>query len=205
MLKRTSLILLYCLFATACSYKTVELKPNVPVVSVADLQTRLNDFDSWNLQTRIAIRHQSQAWRGLLHWVQRANTFKMVFTSPMGNRVMMIEGLDDGRIVATDAKQHSDNIDAVVKDLLGVEVRQSDLHFWLMGAPAPDKDYQDIEFSQGGRISSFRQNGWQVQYGAYHDEFCSWRPKQIILSQSDTQMWLNIRSHSLSDGTTPLC
>ena len=209
-LKRVSLILFSCLFVAACSQKTLELpEPVVPVFAVADLQTRLNNFDSWNLQTRIAVRHQDWGWRGMLHWVQRGNTFKMVFTSLMGNRVMLIEGLGDGRIVATDAKRRqrqSNNIDAVVEDLLGIAVNQNDLHFWLRGAPAPDKDYQDIELSQSGRISSFRQNGWLVQYDAYHNESCrSWLPQQIILSQPTTQLWLNIRSHSLPDGTKLLC
>lgn len=195
-------VLSCCVLITACSQQTLELKERAKQsILVADLHNRIEGLNVWNLQTRIAVRHQAWSWRGVLHWTQRQDTFKMVFTSLMGNRVMLVESLDDGSVVAIDAnrkQQQTENVAAVVADLLGVAVEQDDLRFWLLGAPVSGRSYHDLQLTQSGQLSSFRQGNWLIQYNTYHDESCqSWLPKQIVLSQSETKLWLNIRSWSL--------
>ena len=191
-----------CLLFGACSQQTLKLEADVADTAVSVMQERIAGYTQWDMQMRIALRHDKLSWRGIMQWTQREDRFAMIFNDFLGRRLMLIESRPDGSVSAIDSKgrqtQASDP-SVLLKSMLGTEVSVADLHYWLLGAPAPDESYFDPEFDVQGRLQSYKQGEWTISYTDYRDDDClDWSPGSLILSREQTQLRLSIRSWQTS-------
>ena len=188
----------FCLLLSACSQQTLKLETNRVDSTVRVLQARIASHPQWDMQVRIALRHDKLSWRGIMQWQQREDSFRMVFTGLWGRRLMLIESQQDGSVSAIDSKGHrrqASDPSVLIESMLGTEVPVDSLHYWLLGAPAPDASYSNPEFDAQGRLQSYQQSEWTINYSDYWEEDCMlWLPSSLTLSHDQTQLWLNIRA-----------
>ena len=162
------------------------------------MQERIAGYTQWDMQMRIALRHDKLSWRGIMQWTQREDEFDMVFNDILGRRLMFIKSQPNGSVLAIDSKgrqtQASDPA-VLIKSMLGTEVPVESLHYWLLGSPVPDESYFDLEFDSQGRLQSYKQGEWTISYTDYREDDClDWSPLSLTLSRAQTQLWLHIRS-----------
>ncbi len=187
-----------CLLFGACSQQTLKLETHIVDTAVSVMQERIAGYTQWDMQMRIALRHDKFSWRGIMQWTRREDGFAIIFSDLLGRRLMFIESRPDGSVSAIDSKgrqtQASDP-SALIKSMLGTEVPVESLHYWLLGAPTPGESYFDIEFDTQGRLQFYKQGGWAISYTDYRDDDClDWSPGSLTLSRAQTQLWLHIRS-----------
>ena len=187
-----------CLLLVACSQRGLKLEDAVADSAVATLQMRVAAYSKWDAQVRVALRHNKLSWRGTVQWLQREDSFSMVFSNLLGRRLMLIESRQDGSVSAVDAagqRRQAANSGALIQSLLGSEVPLDNLRYWLLGAPAPDKAYRHAEFNTQGQLQSYEQSDWLINYTAYYQDGClDGLPSKVSLNQATTQVQLHIRS-----------
>ena len=175
------------------------------------MQARIASHAQWDMQVRVALRHDKLSWRGIMQWRQREDSFRIIFTGLWGRRLMLIESQQDGSVLAIDSKGHrrqASDPSMLIESMLGTEVPVDSLHYWLLGAPAPDAPYSNPEFDAQRRLQSYQQSEWTINYSDYREEDCMlWLPSSLTLSRDQTQLWLNIRAWQASPETikTSVC
>ena len=199
-----SLISLCSLFA-GCARQSLNLETQVADSIVTTIQERADSYSEWDAQLRLALRHNKLSWRGIMQWVQREDSFNMAFSDLLGRRLLLIEGRQNGSVSMTDSKgyrKQASDPETLIKSVLGTEVPFDNLYYWLLGAPSPDMAYSNVEFDAQGRLQSYEQNGWVVNYTTYRQDDClDSLPSHLNLSQTDTQLWLNVRSWRILSDT----
>ena len=193
------LLMALCLLLGACSQQQpLKLEADVVNTAVSVMQERIASYTQWDMQMRIALRHDKLSWRGIMQWTQREDEFAMTFNDMLGRRLMLIESQSDGSVLAIDSKgrqTRASNPSVLIKSMLGTEVPVESLHYWLLGAPAPGESYFGIEFDAQGRLQFYKQSDWTISYTDYRDDDClDWSPASLTLSRAQTQLWLHIRS-----------
>ena len=193
------LLIALCLLLSACSQQqSLKLEADVVDTAVSVMQERIASYTQWDLQMRIALRHDKLSWRGIMQWSQRENGFAMTFNDMLGRRLLFIESQPDGSVSAVDSKgrqTRASDPSALIKSMLGTEVPIESLRYWLLGAPAPGESYFGIEFDAQGRLQLYKQSEWTISYTDYRDNDClDWSPGNLTLNREQTQLWLRIRS-----------
>lgn len=193
------------LLIVACSQQALNLEEYIAVPSVATLQERIADYTEWDAQIRVAMRHDKWSWRGTIQWMQHEGSFRMIFNDLFGRRMMLIESLEDGGVIATDAKgrrEQASDASVLMKSILGREVPLGNLYYWLLGAPTPKEAYSKLKFNEQGLLQSYEQNAWTISYTAYRQDDCLGEmPSNLNLVQGSTQLWLHIRSWQMPQHT----
>ena len=188
-----------CLLLNACSQQQpLKLEADVVDTAVSVMQKRIESYTQWDMQMRIALRHDKLSWRGIMQWTQRENGFAMTFTDMLGRRLLFIENQPDEGVLAIDfegRQTRASDPSALIKSMLGTEVPVESLRYWLLGAPAPSESYFDIEFDAQGRLQFYKQSEWTISYTDYRDDDClDWSPDNLTISRAQTQLWFRIRS-----------
>ena len=188
-----------------CAQQTLNLENNVADAIVATLQAQVAERSEWNIHLRVALKHKKWSWRGTMQWQQRDDNFNIVFNNLMGRRLLLIESLDDGGVVAVDAKgyrQQASNATLLIKSILGAELPLENLHYWLSGVPYPNTLYNQLEFNAQGLLQSYQQDGWTIDYTAYYPQGCmNGLPSNINLSDAHTRLWLHIQQWQTPQNT----
>ena len=187
-----------CLLLAACAQRSLKLEDAVADSAVDALQTRVAAYSEWDAQVRIALRHNKLSWRGIMQWLQRENSFSMVFSDLFGRRLMFIESRKDGSVSVIDAagqRRQVANSATLIESVLGSDVPLDNLNYWLLGAPAPDKTYRHAKFNTQGQLQSYEQSDWLISYTDYYQDGClEGLPNKLNLKKATTQLWLHIRS-----------
>ena len=120
----------------------------------------------FELAGRIAVRYQDRAFSSALRWKQDAQSDEIWLTAPLGQTIAyLLADASGATLTAADQKQYrARSIESLTRSALGWSFPVAGMRYWVLGQPAPGRDVTAVERGDGGRITRFRQDNWQVTF-----------------------------------------
>jgi outer membrane lipoprotein LolB len=188
-----SLVLLWLLLSGGCSSL-----PEAPVTNEsrsdwANHQTRLAEFNTWELHARSAIFADDEVYHVGINWQRQQARFVLVIEAPFGQGVFRVEsnlGIGNTGLVVLslpDGQQYfDDSAEALLLRVLGWALPVKGLESWIKGLPDESDNYL-FELRGDGRLKSLQQNDWTINYLEYFDTQSETPglPRKMYLKHSD--------------------
>jgi len=151
--------------------------------------------ENWSMSGKIGVRSPQQNLAGFLSWEQTSQGFDVYVSGPLSQGATRIIGNSHQvKIEQNGRTMRGVDPQQLIKENLGWPFPIENLPFWLKGKTAPNRQVANIE-KDGNRLSSFSQDGWQVnylRYNAYYE-----LPERIRISQGDWRFTIIIKNWSV--------
>lgn len=146
------------------------------------------------LDGRMSATDGRQAASGRVEWEHATHTDRLTLLSPLGQIVARLDsGPDGARLTSADGTQRdAPSADALLPEVLGIEVPSARLPRWVQGAPDIDADVRQRDAA--GRPQLVIDQGWRIDYLAYADEHPAALPARLDISRGDARIRLIIDS-----------
>lgn len=169
----------------------------------------IDNQQRWELSGKIGLRAPQLAESAYLNWRQCGDHFAVRISGPLGQTVARIDGRGaqltlqfEGR-----APMLTSEPETLMQQQLGWSLPIQSLRYWVRAEAAPGGDAQ---FSgPQPQPDVLQQNGWQINYFAYHQNGTTALPAKLRLSRIDNsggrdnlQATLIINEWLLSDAVT---
>lgn len=135
-------------------------------------QQKLNNssISSWQLSGKIGVKTGNKGGSATLKWAYQSSYQEIQLYGPFGGGRVKISLTNDSAILR-DTKGtliEGETAEQVLYQHLGWQVPFSELIMWCRGLPGVSgDDASDIVIDRFGRLKSFKQGGWQVDYQEY--------------------------------------
>jgi outer membrane lipoprotein LolB len=146
------------------------------------------------LDGRMSATDGRQAASGRMEWEHAAQTDRLTLLSPLGQIVARLDsGPDGARLTSADGTQReASSADALLPEVLGIEVPSARLPRWLQGAP--DAGAQVRQRDGAGRPLLVIDQGWRIDYLDYASERPDALPARLDISRGEARIRLIIDS-----------
>ncbi len=141
--------------------------------------------EHWQLSGKIGLRAPRLAESAYVNWRQCGADFAVRISGPLGQTVARIDGHDDrltlqfeGRTPVTTSEP-----ELLMQQQLGWSLPIRALRYWVRAEAAPGGDAEISGPQQ--QPNSLRQQNWQVDYLAYHQNGDIFLPAKLRLSHND--------------------
>ncbi len=149
------------------SYSAAALaQENVSTTTVH--QASLQSLSDFAIQGRMAVQYQGRGYNCQIHWHKNGLSQQLSLISPLGNTLADISANEDGVILMTNDNKQYQAADAeqLTEQIIGWPLPIHLLHDWLLGRPA-QAAMSDAQWDESGKLVSFQQSDWRVEYGDY--------------------------------------
>lgn len=195
-------LLLITLFLTACSINTsfdpAKKQNSSKWRSHQQSVSRLNSYQTRGI---FAYFSQDQKVYACFNWQQTsADRYRLILTNPLGSTEMDLNVQPNlAQLVNNQGKRYvSDNLDMMIKKLVGISIPINDLRQWMLGLPG---DASDFTIDARGYLHqvNYSRNGqhWTVTYQGYYDDIMPALPSNLELRQGNNFIKLKINTWSL--------
>ncbi len=127
-------------------------------------RARLETFDRYNLNGRVAVAANGQGFTASLRYEQRPGESRLSLDGPLGIGGLRVEL--DGEKLAVETSRGEKLDGAAARDeierRLGFPLPLAELRWWLLGIPAPGGDATMRMDMASQEITRFVQRGWSV-------------------------------------------
>ena len=146
------------------------------------------------LEGRLSATDGQQAASGRVEWEHAPQTDRLTLLSPLGQIVARLEsGPEGARLLSADGTQRdAPSADALLPEVLGIEVPSARLPRWLQGAP--DVGAEIRQYDAAGRPQLVIDQGWRIDYLSYADERADALPARLDISRGEARIRLIIDS-----------
>jgi len=160
---------------------------------------KLAELESWQLQGRIALSMDKDAWSATLHWTQTDGDYELRLIAPLGRGSFELHGGDQGVLLRLAQNQvlRADDPETLLQDNFGWTVPVSGLTYWIRGIPDPGAKVTRLLLDERGRIRAMEQSGWQVTYIQYSNQGMFELPGRIALANGKLKLRLVIKTWTL--------
>jgi len=158
---------------------------------LTQFQERLYAVKNWTLDGRIAVKADKEGWNANLFWEHDGGQDRLRISGPFsqgavsiilqGQRVYINEG--NGTAIS------SHDPDDLLQKRLGFSVPLGSLRFWVLGLPAPDKDYR-AELDDKGGLKGFEQQAWVLGFENYETVGNFVMPKKMTIQGNQVRLRL---------------
>ncbi len=181
---------------TACVPFLQTLPDTEPEALWQARQLELLQLNNWKIQGRTVIRNKQEAWNLGLRWQQNNDEFHIHLLGPFAQGGVSIEGNDKHVTMTMDdgQKLHSASAEALIAEVLGVQLPIDALRDWLRGIPYQQSEIKLVEYDEEGRIIHLVQQGWNIDFKRYVPFQQYSLPSKIFITQADRSLRLVITS-----------
>lgn len=146
------------------------------------------------LEGRMSATDGQQAASGRIEWEHAPHTDRLTLLNPLGQIAARLDSdaagatlltADGQRIVAASA-------DALLPQVLGVDVPVARLRLWVQAAPGAGAEIRQRDAY--GRPQLLIDQGWRIDYLAYADDSAGAPPARLDISRGDHRIRLIIDS-----------
>lgn len=146
------------------------------------------------LDGRMSATDGRQGASGRVEWEHAAQTDRLTLLSPLGQIVARLDsGPEGARLTSADGTQReAPSTDALLPEILGIEIPSARLPRWVQGAP--DAAAQVRERDGAGRPLLVIDQGWRIDYLDYASERPDALPARLDISRGEARIRLIIDS-----------
>ena len=149
--------------------------------------------NNWNITGKLGIRTPQKAQSINLIWQQNNNNYTIKFNGPIGFGAATIKGNHQQVTIQKGSQELIGTPEQMGTKLLGVPLSVNAMSWWAKGLISPTHNQaSNIKFQDDGPISSFRQNGWQLNFSDYVANGGYMIPKKISGRYGDVSFKLII-------------
>lgn len=141
------------------------------------------DQERWQLSGKIGLRAPQLAESAYINWRQCGDNFAVRISGPLGQTVARIDGRNDRLTLQFEGREPmtTSEPEALMQQQLGWSLPIRALRYWVHAEAAPGGD---AEFSgPQQQPNSLRQQNWQVDYLAYHQNGATILPAKLRLNR----------------------
>ena len=140
----------------------------------------LSSFDHWKLNAKLGIRSAQKAKSISLTWQQLGTNYSIKLQGPMGFGTATIDGNQQQATIHQGSINLTGKPDRLSTELLGVPLSIEAINWWVRGLPSPNyPTAENIVIHENSQLSSFEQNGWQLQFYSHTKNGPYLLPKKI--------------------------
>ena len=187
---------------SACQSMPVETQASLQQkkAAVDQREAQLAAVNSWELDGRISLITDDEAWSGQLYW-QQGNTadYFIQFNAPSGQGAMQLLGSDTGvELRLANGKSYSAKDAAtLLRQETTWDIPIDGLWYWVRGLPDPQMPVK-LTLDPQGAIQEMRQNGWHVEYQRYQRYGSLTFPRKIVIQHEDMKIRLVVTRWTIS-------
>lgn len=165
----------------------------LPVTAPDTVATR-NAAPAFELQGRLSASDGQQAASGRVEWQHIRGTHHFTLLTPLGQVVAQLDADARGaRLQTADGQVLSaDSAEALLPQVLGVDVPIGRLGLWVQAAPGPEAEIRNRD--SAGRPALVIDLGWRIEYLDYAGESADAPPARLDISRGDARIRLVIDS-----------
>jgi len=174
------------------------LKANNQLV-LKQREESLAALQNWQLDGRISLTTDDEAWSGKLYWMQNATNYQINFNAPSGQGALQLLGGEHGvelRLANGDLYTAKDT-DTLLREQVGWELPIDGLWYWIRGLPNP-KMQQSVQMDAQGLIRSLEQENWVIEYDRYQQYRGYQFPRKIVIESEDMKVRLIVSRWNVS-------
>lgn len=148
-------------------------------------QQRLNEFNAWQLNGKMALQSSRESGSALLTWQENRRHYTISLFGPLGISGLKLIG-QPGKItlITPEGKQAMANSpEDLLANVWGFNLPVSNLYYWIRGLPAPGPLARQT-FDAGHRLTALEQQGWQIQFLNYTKTGSLELPNKIFISSA---------------------
>lgn len=191
-MNRLLTLLLLLLVAGCGQMPSRPLPDTAPEESWQLRQQQLRKLTNWQLNGRLAVLKEHEAWHMSLEWQQHNARYSLNIIAPLGQGSMQLHGDAVQVMLITDEGEtlNASDPDWLLYQQLGWHVPVSALRYWVLGLPAPG-DYQQT-LDELGRLSNLHQAGWDIEFIDYEPQLGVDLPRKVFVSNNSAKVKLVI-------------
>ena len=147
---------------------------------------------AFELAGRLSASDGTNAASGSLEWVHGHAADQWTVYTPLGQIAARLDSTPDGAelLTANGERRHTANAEALLPELLGIEIPVARLGGWVQGAPAADAEIRTVDGI--GRPALVIDQGWRIDYLEYHGDGADALPRRLEVSRGDARLRLVI-------------
>jgi len=160
----------------------------------------LTELPYWELDGRIGVTVDKEAYNGSLKWEQEGEDLDFRFRGPLGIGGIRIHGTlgEQVRIKTTRGEEFFlTDMEAEIEEKLGWQLPISSLRYWILGITDPNFDTA-VEIDENDLLVELEQNEWVVSYDKYMDVNGRLLPKKMKVVGPKTKIRLVINEWVLT-------
>lgn len=125
------------------------------------------------------------AAQGGFSWRDDGRTLRLDLSTPLGSVLARIQVSPGSAVLerADGSHEAATSPDDLLELIWGHPMPVAGLRYWMRGTADPGQPTQDAQRDEQGRLTQFRQNGWDVRLSSYDAE----GPQRIRLFRQDAQ------------------
>ncbi|WP_144213176.1 lipoprotein insertase outer membrane protein LolB [Shewanella donghaensis] len=186
------LLLLSCLFLTACSISPPHTLTEVDVKNPHQAQ-------AWELQGKLAFRSDSDKFSTNLFWLHdqigQHDRNELKLTTMIGTTVLSLKSENGLASIDVQDKTYTDsNPERLIQRVSGMTIPINKLPLWITGQVTEED--QVIEYNEDGSIKYFisAENGenWHVKFASYQTQSGARLPRLLQINRADVQIKIQI-------------
>ena len=180
------------LLISACATQPIT-PPQPPTNSAVNQKhlATLANIKAFALKGRLGVVTQKQGFSGGIDWQHQAITDNIDVFSPVGSKVANIAKNPSG-VTLTSQNGHSvsaQDAESLTETALGFRLPLTGLSNWAIGRPSASK-IEAANWDETGRLTTLKQDGWDISYENYADIDGISLPKKILLKSEKVNLKL---------------
>lgn len=194
---RPLFVSIFIIWLAGCSTLQRQNDADIPV-NTSEREQQLAAMQQFSLQASIGVKTPAESISGNLRWQQQNNT---AYSARLSNfiGISLFELTQDSsgsEILLKGERYRAVDTSTLLLQLSGWSMPLQDMPLWLRGLPGSNG--RDVQRDELGRIVSFNLTDstgiiWQLEYQRFFSDNLA-LPKRILLSSSDSQITVVIRS-----------
>jgi outer membrane lipoprotein LolB len=176
----------------ACRTVPISVPGSVPPSQPWEVRrAALQQRERFDLSGRIAVAAADEGFSARLRWAQKGQRSQLALDGPLGVGGVRITA-DGDRLNVVNSKGQQLDSDAAREEMharLGFEPPIASLRYWVLGVPDPTHPADEV-LDDEKRLTSLKQDGWQIDYTAYSPVQGEWRPSKMTLKRDDVRVRL---------------
>lgn len=140
----------------------------------------LSQLNNWRIIGKLALKTPQKAQSINLVWQQQNNNYNLKLNGPLGFGSATIDGNQKQAAIQQGSKILTGTPIQLGIELLGVPLSADTMQWWIKGLMSPNHPKaSNIVIQENSLISSFQQNGWQLEFSEYQAQDGYSLPKKI--------------------------
>ena len=190
-------LLLLLLAGCATIMSPTSQPPITSSINQKHLDTLIN-IKAFALKGRLGAVTQKQGFSGRIDWQHQTTTDNIDVFSPVGGKVANITKNPSG-VTLTSQNGHSvsaQDAESLTETTLGFRLPLTGLSNWAIGRPSASK-IEAANWDETGRLTTLKQDGWDISYENYADIDGISLPKKILLKSEKVNLKLLVERWGL--------
>ena len=162
-------------------------------------QQAIQVLNNFAIEGRMAVQYNGRGYSGQMRWQRQSENQQISLMTPLGNTLADITEDKQGvTLITSDGKAYREHDASMLTErIIGWPIPISDLHDWVLGRPS-EGNVENAQWDEQGRLQTFQQGDWKVEYAAYQDVEQYSLPTKVTLRHEKIYMRLVVDNWKLS-------